>query len=160
MTRSSFSRSGRQPTIRGDVAPLEQSFTCVRCHLPITCAPSVAGVHNRNHCPRCLWSRHMDWRAPGDRLSNCRAPMEPIGLTTKRSRNRYARERDGELMLVHRCAGCGKLSLNRIAADDSAEDLLALFEASFVHVLAGEADGVALLTEADGELVRRRLFGR
>jgi hypothetical protein len=160
LTRSSLTRPGRQASIRGDIAPLEQLFTCVRCHLPISCAPSVAGVHNRNHCPRCLWSRHMDWRAAGDRLSNCRAPMEPVGLTTKRSRNRYAHERDGELMIVHRCTGCGKLSINRIAADDSAEAIVALFEASLAHKPAVDPDGVDLLGAGDGALVRRRLFGR
>lgn len=163
MSRSAINRSSRQNVIRGDIAPLEQTFRCVRCDLPITCAPSLAGVHNRNHCPRCLASRHMDWRAAGDRLSTCRAPMEPVGLTTKRSRNKYASERDGELMIIHRCAGCGKLSINRVAADDSAEAILELFQHS--HALAAalapalEADGVAMLTPADHELVRRRLYG-
>ena len=138
-------------------------FTCVRCGLPITCAPLVAGVQNRNHCPACLWSRHLDWRAAGDRLSNCRAPMEPIGLTTKRSRNKYARERDGELMLIHRCAGCGKLSINRVAADDGAAELVELFERSLAlgPALAAElgaADFQPLAT-ADRDLLLRRLFG-
>ena len=31
-------------------------------------------------------------------MATCRATMEPIGLTTKRSRNKYARERDRELL--------------------------------------------------------------
>lgn len=149
--------------IRGDIAPLEQMFTCVRCRLPIACAPSLAGVHNRNHCPRCLWSRHMDWRVAGDRRSTCRAPMEPVGLTTKRSRNKYARERDGELMLIHRCAGCGGLSINRVAADDSAEAILELFAASHARAAelapALEAAGVVMLGALEHELVRRRLFG-
>jgi transcription elongation factor Elf1 len=161
VTRTSLSRTARQPFAHA--APLEQAFTCVHCGLPVSCAPAAAGVLNRNHCPVCLWSRHMDWRAAGDRLSTCRAPMEPVGLTTKRSRNKYARERDGELMLVHRCAGCGKLVINRVAADDDAEAILALFERS--RALAGAlaadlaADGVTPLGPGDGELLRRRLFG-
>jgi len=105
----------------------------------------------------------MDWRTPGDRMATCRAPMEPIGLTTKRSRNKYARERDGELMLIHRCAGCGKLVINRVAADDDAERLFALFERSLsLGPELGEclrADGVAPLVAADRELLRRRLYG-
>jgi hypothetical protein len=138
-------------------------FTCVRCGLPITCAPLVAGVQNRNHCPACLWSRHLDWRVAGDRLSNCRAPMEPIGLTTKRSRNKYARERDGELMLIHRCAGCGKLSINRVAADDGEAEIVELFERSLALGPALVAElGAAefqLLGAADRDLLFRRLFG-
>jgi hypothetical protein len=120
-------------------------------------------VQNRNHCPYCLWSRHLDWREAGDRMSNCRAPMEPVGLTTKWSRNKYASERDGELMIIHWCTGCGKLVINRIAADDGAEDLLALFERSlapspgFQHEL--DLLGVAPLGAGDSALVWRRLFG-
>lgn len=140
-----------------------QEFTCIHCGLYVTFAPEIAGVQNRNHCPYCLWSRHLDWRTSGDRLSNCRAGMRPVGLTTKRGRNKYARERDGELMLVHRCAGCGELVINRIAADDDTAGILDLFARScdaadaLVAALA-DAD-VALLGPEDGALVRRRLFG-
>jgi len=45
--------------------------------------------------------------------------MEPIGLTFKR---------DGEIMIVHKCLGCGKLSPNRIAGDDSTYAITALLE--------------------------------
>jgi hypothetical protein len=89
--------------------------------------------------------------------------MEPLALTTRRGRNKYADERDGELMLIHRCTGCGKHVLNRVAADDSAEVMLAVFEASsalgppLVAELA--LQGVNALTAAEGDLLRRRLFG-
>ncbi|KAB8139827.1 RNHCP domain-containing protein [Chloroflexia bacterium SDU3-3] len=141
----------------------EPLFTCVGCGLPVVCDPLASGVQNRNHCPACLTSRHMDWRTAGDRLSSCRAAMEPVGLTTKRSRNKYARERDGELMLIHRCSGCGKLVINRIAADDSADALLELFARSqqappeLLALLRDE--DLAMLTPDDEDLVRERLFG-
>lgn len=140
-----------------------QEFVCIHCGLYVTFAPELAGVQNRNHCPYCLWSRHLDWRTSGDRLSNCRAGMQPVGLTTKRGRNKYARERDGELMLVHRCAGCGELVINRIAADDDVERIFELFERSCAE--AGElaaalgAAEVAPLGPADRDLLRRRLLG-
>lgn len=141
----------------------EQQFTCLHCHLYVSCAPMVAGVQNRNHCPYCLWSRHLDWREPGDRMASCRAPMEPVGLTTRRGRNKYASERDGELMLIHRCSGCGRLVINRVAADDSVDALIALFEASHALLAPLVAElgrqGVAALTARDGDLLRRRLFG-
>jgi hypothetical protein len=89
--------------------------------------------------------------------------MRPIGLTTKRSRNKYASERDGELMIIHRCSVCAKLVINRIAADDSDAALLDLFEDSCAPSAALEAElaatGVAPLTPADRDLVWRRLFG-
>lgn len=157
MSRSSSGRPDQQRGLRPFSAPMEQSFTCVRCGLPISCAPLVAGVLNRNHCPICLWSRHLDWRAAGDRRSNCRAPMEPVGLITKASRNRYAREPDGELMLIHRCAACGRLSLNRIAADDDADAILALLDRA--DALGELGDSVTPLSVVDRALVRRRLFG-
>jgi len=124
---------------------------------------SVAGVQNRNHCPGCLWSRHLDGLSAGDRLAGCRATMRPIGLTTKHCRNKYASERDGELMIIHQCSVCPKVVINRIAADDSAAALIELFEASCASSAALQAElgsiGVAILTARDGDLVRRRLFG-
>ena len=71
---------------------------------------------NRNHCPHCLWSRHMDIR-PGDRLSPCRSPMKPIAVWVKP---------DGEWFLIHRCEQCSTIKANRIGADDSEERLLKL----------------------------------
>jgi hypothetical protein len=89
--------------------------------------------------------------------------MEPVGLTTKWSRNKYAAERDGELMIIHRCTGCAKLVINRIAADDGAEDLLAVFERSLAPAPGFRAElellGVRPLGTVDGDLVRRRLYG-
>lgn len=89
--------------------------------------------------------------------------MRPVGLTIKHSRNKYARERDGELMLIHQCSRCGKLVINRIAADDSAGELLALFERSCEPSTLFLADlsraGIVLLTALDRALVQRRLLG-
>lgn len=131
--------------------------------MEISCDPIIAGVQNRNHCPYCLWSRHVDWRTPGDRLAGCRAAMRPIGLTARPNRNKYAAERGGELMLIHACSGCDTIVLNRIAADDLTDVMLGLFEASWQDASAyGPActrAGIVLLTAADTDLVYRRLFG-
>ena len=135
----------------------------MQCHQYVSCAPSMAGVQNRNHCPACLWSRHLDWRSPGDRLSTCRAGMRPIGLTTKRSRNKYAQERDGELMIIHQCTGCEKVVINRIAADDSAAGISEIFAGSSAISAALQAEladsGVSIITAHDHDLVQRQLFG-
>jgi hypothetical protein len=104
-------------------------FRCTHCGHIVSSAHLLSGVNNRNHCPYCLWSRHLDLYSAGDRLSACKAPMQPLALTAKRSRNKYGRGR-GELMLVHLCTDCGDISLNRIAADDDASTLLEVFQAS------------------------------
>ncbi len=117
-------------TSRRDRSSLENpSFRCCHCKAWVESDPAVAGVKHRNHCPYCLHSRHLDHDKPGDRRSDCRAAMRPIGLTLKASHNKYGSD-DGELMLIHLCLGCGVLSINRIAADDNAEQLLAVFETS------------------------------
>lgn len=83
------------------------SFRCGHCGLDVpTDAPGTA---HRNHCPTCLWSRHLDDR-PGDRAADCGAVMEPIAVCVRG---------DGEWVLVHRCAGCDTVHLNRTAGDDS-----------------------------------------
>ena len=129
----------------------------------VPCEPLISGVQNRNHCPNCLWSRHLDGLNAGDRLAGCRATMRPIGLTTKRGRNKYASERDGELMLIHRCTVCAKIVINRIAADDSDAAISELFEESCRASadLGAELSraGVSMLGASDRDLVRRRLFG-
>ncbi|MGB7875133.1 MAG: RNHCP domain-containing protein [Anaerolineales bacterium] len=98
-------------------------FKCAHCGYIVTSAHWISGVKNRNHCPYCLWSRHLDLNAMGDRLSACKASMQPVALTTKRSIDKYGCGR-GELMLVYQCTNCGNVSINRIAADDEASTLL------------------------------------
>jgi RNHCP domain len=90
------------------------SFRCSHCHIDVPL--DAPGTAHRNHCPNCLWSRHLD-DVPGDRAAQCGATMEPIGVTARR---------DGEWLLVHRCLGCGVLHLNRTAGDDNPLLLLQL----------------------------------
>ena len=93
--------------------PCTDSFTCRNCGWPIV--SNGAGSNHRNHCPNCLCSLHVD-ETPGDRASNCGGIMEPIGVWVRS---------DGEWAIVHRCKHCGKLSSNRIAADDNPMKLMA-----------------------------------
>ena len=83
------------------------AFLCTHCDRAI---PGTApGTVHRNHCPHCLWSLHVDLTA-GDRRSACRGPMEPIAIGIRPY---------GEWSIVHRCARCGLVRLNRIAGDDN-----------------------------------------
>lgn len=85
-------------------------FICENCHKEVE--PIKYGGSYRNHCPFCLWSKHVDSSVPGDRANQCQGLMEPVGVTTKSG---------GEYTLVHRCAKCSFERLNRIAGDDNIE---------------------------------------
>jgi RNHCP domain len=85
-----------------------RSFTCGHCGVAVSL--DAPGTTHRNHCPACLWSRHLDRNAPGDRDSRCAGGMEPIAVTVRG---------EGRWVLIHRCLDCGRLRLNKTAADDN-----------------------------------------
>jgi DNA-directed RNA polymerase subunit RPC12/RpoP len=139
-------------------------FVCMSCHNFVSAEAALSGVHNRNHCPYCLSSRHLDLYEAGDRLSACKSAMRPIALTLKKTSKRYANAYQGELMLVHVCDECGKPSINRIAADDDIQTVLEIFESSRklkagVKSLLAET-GITILSVEEGPLVQERLAGR
>jgi hypothetical protein len=141
----------------------ETDFLCRHCKHFVSTVLFVSGVHNRNHCPYCLWSRHLDLYVPGDRLSACKSLMKPIGLTIKATWKRYG-HRQGELMLIHLCTECENLSINRIAADDDPQTLFDVYEDSFrvdtsmrVRLVA---DDIRILDTTDRDTVRVNLFGQ
>ncbi|MDK2981074.1 MAG: hypothetical protein PWQ55_1421 [Chloroflexota bacterium] len=106
----------------------------------------------------------MDAGRPGDRLSTCGGRMQPIGLALKSGKiNRYGSDSGGEIMLVHYCLSCGKVSCNRIAGDDNAYSILKLLggETEIDPTLLAiiEENNIDLLTKADEEMVMRALFG-
>ncbi|HLT20214.1 MAG TPA: RNHCP domain-containing protein [Thermomicrobiales bacterium] len=105
-----------------------EAFKCRRCKAFIG-APLTGGRH-RNHCPACLWSLHVDLKTPGDRASECRSLMEPVGLTVRRN---------GEQAIVHQCRGCGTIRHCRVAADD---DPLLLMRLPLAQPGIGIADEV------------------
>jgi hypothetical protein len=90
--------------------------------------------------------------------------MKPIGLTVKKSRNKYQRDPRGELMLIHECVECNALSINRIAADDNAGTVMAVFEESLIfgHQLHRKCQeyGILMLNAEDTESVYTQLYGR
>jgi len=148
--------------MRDHPADTFRDFRCSHCHTTVSCIHLLSGVNNRNHCPYCLWSSHLDLYSPGDRLSACKAAMRPIGLTFKRSRNKYQLEPHGELMLIHECIECKSISINRIAADDDPEMVLSVFQASLTSNLSNlyELYGIATLNANDMEIVFTRLYGQ
>lgn len=138
-------------------------FKCAHCGAFVSSAHQLSGVNHRNHCPYCLWSCHLDLYAAGDRLSACKAAMKPIGLTMKKDRNKYRLESRGELTLIHECVECMALSINRIAADDDAETMIAVFQESLMldHQIRAncEQHGILMLDALHRQMVITQLCG-
>lgn len=135
-----------------------QAFRCGQCRAFVVVNEYI-GTANRNHCNSCLWSKHVD-NKKGDRNSQCQAGMEPIGLTMKWEGS----ARFGELMLIHLCRGCSKISINRIAGDDDVYKILDIFAHS--QTMHGglrflvEQQEIMLLGESDREEIEIQLFGK
>lgn len=78
------------------------------------CKAEVKGTGYTNHCPNCLWSKHVDKEVPGDRQSECLGMMEPARLEIKNQK----------YMIIHRCLKCGKTIKNKTSPDDNFEKIL------------------------------------
>jgi len=148
---------------RGHQENTETGFRCQHCGAYVYTLPVIAGVQNRNHCPFCLWSRHVDHFKAGDRMSACKAVMQPIGLTVKQGRDKYSTGNNGELMLVHRCSDCSKLSINRVAADDQADTVAWVYRSSLlldeITVTHLNRANIRLLQAGDERTVLLQLYG-
>lgn len=139
-------------------------FKCCHCSQWVLFSEFIGTAH-RNHCPFCLWSKHVDLEKSGDRKSKCKAEMKPIGLMFKQEgMDKYGKQKQGELMLIHECTQCGKISINRIAGDDSPEAILGVFEESKkINPEKNKQlkqDDIRLLTEEDKEEIFIQLFGK
>ena len=86
----------------------KENFICEHC------GADVAGNGYTNHCPKCLWSKHVDVN-PGDRAAQCGGAMEPIRIET---RGRGYR-------IVHRCTTCNVGRIVDAADGDEIEILIA-----------------------------------
>ena len=86
-----------------------EDFTCGHCGF------KVVGNGYTNHCPQCLYSKHVDIN-PGDRKELCGGLMEPVAVEIKS---------DGYILL-HKCKKCGKEKKNKTSKDDSFEAIIKL----------------------------------
>lgn len=75
------------------IVPEVKNYTCEHCGVEV-----VGGRYN-NHCPNCLWSKHVDDKIPGDRSSNCLGLMEPVKVLQK----------NGKWRIVHKCTKCNHI---------------------------------------------------
>ncbi|HEV3245314.1 MAG TPA: RNHCP domain-containing protein [Candidatus Paceibacterota bacterium] len=86
-----------------------EDFVCAHC------GAQVEGTGYTNHCPKCLWSRHVDVD-PGDRAAECGGMMEPVALEGSTPNYR----------IVHRCLSCAIIRRVDASSSDDGEVLLAL----------------------------------
>jgi hypothetical protein len=144
----------------------ESNFRCEHCSQLITDAGYV-GTHHRNHCPSCLWSKHVDKEKSGDRLSTCNSMMKPVGITFKQEGiDRYGKVKQGEIMIVHVCSNteCAKISINRIAGDDNPQEILSILKQS--ELLPDKLkkyikdQGIILAKRKNETQVKIQLFGK
>lgn len=96
--------------MRKNFVKKEENFVCR------VCKKEVKGTGYTNHCPNCLWSRHVDEEIPGDRASKCKGLMEPIKAEVER----------GEYVLTHKCQICKKVMKNKTSEEDDFEGIVKL----------------------------------
>lgn len=82
----------------------KEDFVCEHC------GHEVHGNGYTNHCPQCLWSKHVDIE-PGDRAESCGGLMEPVGIEL----------RGKDTLVQQRCTLCGRMWKNKIDAEDNQE---------------------------------------
>ena len=96
---------------------VNEGFTCGHCGREV---PPTAQTTPRNHCPFCLWSRHVDIN-PGDRANPCKGLLRPIGINTH-TRKSY--------IIVHQCQRCGERCRSKAILEDgnAADDMDLIIE--------------------------------
>lgn len=140
---------------------MTNNIKCIHCNKDISLDNNI-GTRNRNHCPFCLYSQHLDENIPGDRKSNCRFEMEPIALTfMNRGIDKYGKKIQGEIMIVHRCCNpnCKKISINRIAGDDDPYAIMEIFNTFFSKKITLPKNIIAI-EKTDEDEVKNQLFGK
>lgn len=86
-----------------------ENFTCAHC------GTVVFGNGYTNHCPQCLWSRHVD-NNPGDRASDCGGMMEPVSAIP---------DKNG-FIIIHKCTKCGKTIRQHTSDNDDMDAIIQL----------------------------------
>lgn len=85
----------------------KEDFICENC------STRVMGDGYTNHCPHCLWSKHVD-KNPGDRAETCSGDMKPCDVEQKGK----------DIVLTHKCQTCGFSKKNKLSKDDNFEKAL------------------------------------
>ena len=88
---------------------LDEEFICRNCGKEV----SKLGYTSRDHCPYCLYSKHVDIN-PGDRENTCKGLLKPIGI--EKYKDTYK--------IIYKCETCKQEHKNNIAKDDDYNKIL------------------------------------
>ncbi len=94
---------------------INEEFTCEWCGEK---NPPSKGTC-RNHCRKCLCSKHVDDVFPGDRKSECAGKLVAIDAQP------HAKH---EIVIVHKCEKCEKVIQNKKSDDDDLDTILAIMK--------------------------------
>ena len=89
----------------------DNEFICENCNFKV----SKLNYTARDHCPKCLYSKHVDIN-PGDRMNSCKGLLVPIGI--EKFKDTYK--------IIYKCEKCGELHKNIIAKDDNMDLIIDL----------------------------------
>ena len=87
-----------------------ENFTCEHCGAEVT------GTGYTNHCPACLWSKHVDIN-PGDRAEVCQGLMKPAQILLGEPQR-----------ILHRCIKCGHERPNKVSPEDDFDKILGVMK--------------------------------
>ncbi len=89
----------------------DEGFVCLKCGRQVL----PLGYTARDHCPFCLYSRHVDI-FPGDRQNSCQGLLKPIDI--EKYRDTYK--------IIYQCEKCAEIHKNVMASDDDMNQIIAL----------------------------------
>lgn len=86
----------------------DEGFVCDHCGKKVP--PN--GVTSRDHCPHCLYSRHVDLY-PGDRRNPCGGALVPLSALPHPKKG---------FVIRYKCAKCGETVMNKAALSGAEPD--------------------------------------
>lgn len=90
---------------------IDESFVCEKCGKKV----KKLGYTARDHCPYCLYSKHVDIN-PGDRNNSCKGMLEPVGIEKFKD----------SFKIIYLCEKCHKTHKNIMAKDDDMNKIIEL----------------------------------
>lgn len=90
---------------------IDEGFICDNCGMKVSPLKYTA----RDHCPYCLYSKHVDIN-PGDRSNSCMGLLKPSGI--EKFKDTYK--------IIYKCEKCGENHKNIMAKDDNMDLIIEL----------------------------------
>lgn len=88
---------------------IDENFICEHCEKEV----SKLNYTARDHCPYCLYSKHVDIN-PGDRANSCKGLLKPTDI--EKFKDTYK--------IIYKCELCGETHKNIIANDDDMNEII------------------------------------